>query len=155
MLANGAKTSLRTGVSVGNAGNPPFKPPNTSPVGKVPKTSVITACSASTKAPTSLRGSGEQVSGQGHLYEGKSILVFAQNTWHDAGFVLTGHDNGGDCDSPEYEMEGLCPCYSYTGTISVAEGSTSEFPDLLITRTGTINREHRGPIFPVETLPTF
>ncbi len=69
---------------------------------------------------------------QGVTEIGKKIFVFALNSWRDVGFVKTGEDNSGDCSE-----EGRSPCFSYEGVISVVKGSMSDYPDLLVTRTGT------------------
>ena len=78
-------------------------------------------------------------SGQGYFYEGKTVFVYAQNSWHDTGFVQTGANNSGTCDDtpPLPGEEGMGACHSYKGVISVVKGSMSDYPDLLVTRTGT------------------
>lgn len=75
--------------------------------------------------------------GQGFYEEGKIIFVFVQNSWHDTGFVKTGENNSGMCDDAQSAREeGVQPCYSNKGVISVVKGSKSDYPDLLVTRTG-------------------
>lgn len=107
-------------------------------------------------SPTSLAFTLDQsYSGQGHSEEGKILFVFSQNSWHDVGFIKTGGENSGDCEdtppAPDEEFP-LGPCFKYTGVISVANGSTSEYPDLLVTRTGTENKEHRGALIPAKNV---
>lgn len=89
--------------------------------------------------------------GQGYGNEGKVMFVFAQNSWHDVGYVQTGEDNSGNCDenppAPGEEFP-LAPCYIIKGTITVVNGATSEYPDLLVTRT----EEHRGGIIPAKNV---
>lgn len=93
--------------------------------------------------------------GQGYFEEGKQIFVFAKNNWQDAGVIITGEDNeGAGCDSepvPAGEMA-MGPCWKYTGKISVVSGSNSEFPPLLVTRSGTESNEHRVSVKPVKNL---
>jgi len=92
--------------------------------------------------------------GQGYSTEGKIVFVFAQNTWHNFGYIETGGSNPGNCDQtpPPAGEEGLAPCYSYEGEISVVKGSTSEYPDLLVTRTGTESNEYRGTPLPAKNV---
>lgn len=107
-------------------------------------------------SPTSLAVMLDASGGMGGWFdEGKTIFVFAQNSWHDVGYVQTGGDNSGTCDEnepPEGIKDGVGPCYSYKGTISVVNGSTSEYPDLLVTRTGTESKEHRGALIPAKNV---
>lgn len=105
-------------------------------------------------SPTSLSVMLDASGGMGGQFEeGKTIFVFAQNSWHDVGYVQTGEDNSGTCDeTPPPPEEGMGPCYSYKGAISVVNGSTSEYPDLLVTRTGTESKEHRGALIPAKNV---
>jgi hypothetical protein len=107
-------------------------------------------------SPNSLAVMLDASGGMGGWFdEGKTIFVFAQNSWHDVGYVQTGGDNSGTCDEnepPEGIKDGAGPCYSYKGAISVVNGSTSEYPDLLVTRTGTESKEHRGALIPAKNV---
>lgn len=107
-------------------------------------------------SPTSLAVMLDAADGMGGWHEeGKTIFVFAQNAWHDTGYVQTGGDNLGTCnDAPPVADEELplAPCYRYSGTISVINGSTSEYPDLLVTRTGTEGEEHLGKLLPARNV---
>ncbi|MBC3805935.1 hypothetical protein H8K52_01090 [Undibacterium seohonense] len=95
-------------------------------------------------------------SGQGYTHEGKSVYIFAKNNWVNAGYVATGGDNSGTCsDEPLVDEDGILlmgPCYSHKGTISVDSGSTSEYPNLLITRTGTESKEPGKSIAPAKNI---
>jgi len=64
----------------------------------------------------------------GTNFEGSAIFVFSKNSWHDVGSIETGGDNSGTMDDKQY---------SYKGVISVVAGSESDYPNLLVTRTGT------------------
>jgi hypothetical protein len=93
--------------------------------------------------------------GQGYFQEGKEIFAFANNNWRDVGEVITGGDNeGAGCDSEPVSVgeELLGPCWRYTGKISVIPGSNSEFPPLLVTRTGTESNEHRVSVKPASNV---
>jgi len=106
-------------------------------------------------SPTSFAVMVKASGGMGGWFdEGKTVFVFAQNAWHDMGYVKTGGDNSGSCDEtpPTPDAYAMGPCYSYKGTISVVNGSTSEYPDLLITRTGTESKEHRGSLIPAKNV---
>lgn len=107
-------------------------------------------------SPTSLAVMVAASDGMGGWHEeGKTIFVFAQNAWHDAGYVQTGGDNLGTCDDapPAADEEfPIAPCYRYSGTISVVNGATSEYPDLLVTRTGTEAEEHLGKLLPARNV---
>lgn len=46
----------------------------------------------------------------------------------------------------------MLPCYSYKGVISVVNGSSSDYPDLLVTRTGTEDQENGGRIVPAKNV---
>jgi len=106
-------------------------------------------------SPTSFAVMVEFSGGQGGWNnEGKAVFVFAQNSWHDLGYVVTGEDNSGSCDytPPAPGDIGMGPCFSFKGVISVSDGSTSEFPDLLITRTGTQSKSFRGELIPATNI---
>ena len=106
-------------------------------------------------SPTSLAIMLNSLDGnQGYFVEGKKVFVFARNSWHDVGFIITGENNSGTCDetSPPPVEGWLGPCYTYKGTISVVNGSKSEYPDLLVTRTGTEINEFRGAIIPAKNV---
>lgn len=93
--------------------------------------------------------------GQGYFTEGKKVFIFAKNNWNDAGFVKTGENNeGAGCDSEPVPAgeEVMGPCWKYTGKVSVVPESNSEFPPLLVTRSGTESKEHRVSIQPVKNV---
>lgn len=80
--------------------------------------------------------------GQGYLYEGKTIFALEKTGWRDLGFVQTGGNNSGNCsDDPKDQQDGLSPCYSYSGKISVGQNEPNgQYPNLTISHTGT-NRD--------------
>jgi uncharacterized protein YecT (DUF1311 family) len=91
-------------------------------------------------------------SGQGYVDESKMLFAYSKNAWHDIGYIQTGGDNSGDCDDESTGLEGLGACWSYKGKISVLAGKNVEYPNLLVTRTGTVSGEHRGEIIPAKNV---
>ncbi|MEI6708793.1 MAG: lysozyme inhibitor LprI family protein [Methylococcales bacterium] len=85
-------------------------------------------------------------SGQGYVDEGEMLFAFSKNTWRDIGYVQTGGDNSGDCDDESAGLEGLGACWSYKGKISTVAGKNPDYPDLLVTRTGTESSTERGEV---------
>lgn len=79
----------------------------------------------------------------GVMDTGKTLFAFAKNSWIDAGYIQTDSDNSGQCDDETGE-DSMGPCYSYKGVISIVKGSASEFPDILVSRSGTESIEHKG-----------
>jgi hypothetical protein len=79
-------------------------------------------------------------SGHGYTQVGKCIWAYASGEWRDLGFVQTGGDNAGAAAGPGER-------YHFAGTVSMAAG-TRTWPDLLVTRTGTI-RDERDRVVPV------
>ena len=67
---------------------------------------------------------------RGYTQAGKGIWAFANGEWRDLGFVQTGGDNSGASGAH----------YRFTGEISMAPG-TRTWPDMLVTRRGTIRDE--------------
>jgi hypothetical protein len=70
---------------------------------------------------------------RGYTQAGKGIWAFANGEWRDLGFVQTGGDNAGAAAASGAR-------YRFTGEISMASG-TRTWPDLLVTRSGTIRDE--------------
>jgi uncharacterized protein YecT (DUF1311 family) len=91
-------------------------------------------------------------SGQGYVDEGEMLFAFSKNTWHDIGYVQTGGDNSGDCDDESTGLEGLGACWRYQGKISILAGKNIEYPDLLVTRTGTESGENRDSVIPAKNI---
>lgn len=93
--------------------------------------------------------------GQGVFYKHKELIAYSGDKWKTVGVIVTGGDNSGDCDEqPKKPNEpyNLGPCWNYTGVISVVQGSNSDFPDLLVTRTGTQSKEHRTSVQPAKNV---
>lgn len=89
----------------------------------------------------------DTVDGMGGISDrGKSLFVFSRNAWQDVGWVQTGGDNSGNCNDKSPEGKGLPDCWSYDGTISTVTGKNAEYPDLLITYTGTEEDENSHPM---------
>lgn len=95
--------------------------------------------------------------GMGGFFEsGKALFGYSKNGWRDLGYVQTDADNSGACDESaeqaSFDGGGSIPCWSYTGIISTAPGKNAEYPDLLVTRTGTESGEDGVSIKPVENV---
>ena len=101
-------------------------------------------------SPSSLAVMIDASGGMGGWFDkGKVMFIFSRDAWYDVGYIQTGGDNSGACDEnepPEGIEGGDGPCYSFTGVISVAGDSISEYPDLLVTRSGTESKGHRGAL---------
>lgn len=80
--------------------------------------------------------------------ERQSLLVFTKNKWIDlsGSTITTIGDNSGDCGNESI----LGKCYKFVGKISVIP-STKEYPDLLVTRIGTILDEN-GNVIPAKNI---
>jgi uncharacterized protein YecT (DUF1311 family) len=91
-------------------------------------------------------------SGQGYVDEGKMLFTFSKNIWHDIGYLQTGGDNSGDCDDESKSLEGLGACWSYEGKISVITGKNTDYPNLLVTRTGTESGANRNAVVPAKNV---
>jgi len=102
--------------------------------------------------PVLMIGHGE--GGQGQFFEYKQLLAYSGSAWKDIGVVLMAGENSGDCDeSPQPNTDfSLGPCWKYESTISVVKESKSEFPDLLVSRTGTQSKEHRISVEPAKNV---
>ena len=88
-------------------------------------------------------------SNQGYSTEGKLIFVLEKEGWRDLGLVQTGENNAGTCsDDPKEQKDGLSPCWSYSGKISVAKGGSGQYPDLIINYSGT-HKDNNDKIVPV------
>lgn len=88
-------------------------------------------------------------SGQGYTNSGKSIFAYRNNQWSQLGYLQTGGDNSGVCDD-EAKDDFMPPCWTFEGSISLAKsGANPDYPDLQVTRTGTMEDED-GKIVPVE-----
>ncbi len=70
--------------------------------------------------------------GQGITDEQKVLLVFSKNNLINVGAITTGENNPVNCG----EDTTIKKCFNYKGEISVIAGE-KEYPDLLVTRTGT------------------
>jgi hypothetical protein len=95
--------------------------------------------------------------GMGGFFEsGKALFAYSKNSWRDLGYVQTNADNSGACDEPSGQAPsdegGSIPCWSYTGTISIVPGENAEYPDLLVTRTGTASGENGVSIVPAKSV---
>lgn len=95
--------------------------------------------------------------GMGGFFEsGKSLFAYSKNSWRDLGYVQTDADNSGVCDEPSERAPsddgGSIPCWSYKGTISIVPGENAEYPDLLVTRTGTESGENGVSIVPAKSV---
>lgn len=95
--------------------------------------------------------------GMGGFFEsGKALFAFSKNNWRDLGYVQTDADNSGICDEASERASsaegGSIPCWSYTGAISTVSGQNTEYPDLLVTRTGTESGENGVSIMPAKNV---
>jgi hypothetical protein len=95
--------------------------------------------------------------GMGGFFEsGKVLFAYSKNNWRDLGYVQTDADNSGICDETSkqaFSDKGdSIPCWSYTGTISAVSGQNTEYPDLLVTRTGTESGENGVSIVPAKNV---
>jgi len=95
--------------------------------------------------------------GMGGFFEsGKALFAYSKNGWRDLGYVQTDADNSGACDESaeqaSFDGGGSIPCWSYTGTISTVPGKNAEYPDLLVTRTGTESGEDGVSIKPAKNV---
>ena len=95
--------------------------------------------------------------GMGGFFEsGKALFAYLKNSWRDLGYVQTDANNSGACDEPSEQAPsdegGSIPCWSYTGTISIVPGENAEYPDLLVTRTGTESGENGISIVPAKSV---
>lgn len=82
-------------------------------------------------------------SNQGQTDSGKDLLVFSKNNWRDIGVVITDSDDSGNCEEGDVKH-----CFSYEGKISVISGN-KEYPDLLVTKTGT-EKNGKGNVIPAK-----
>jgi hypothetical protein len=80
---------------------------------------------------------------------GERLYVFSKNNWRDVGFIEIDSDNSGNCEFGANTPK----CWSYEGKISVV-GGNKEYPDLLITRTGT-QLADKGDVIPVKNASYF
>lgn len=69
-------------------------------------------------------------SAMGYSEEGKVLLIFENNSWKDAGFILTSSDNSGTCGLD------LSPCYHFDGNMSFSSDK-KDFPDIYVTKAGS------------------
>lgn len=91
--------------------------------------------------------------GMGGFFEsGKALFAYSKNSWRDLGYVQTDADNSGACDEASSDEGGSMPCWRYTGTISIVPGENAEYPDLLVTRTGTESGENGVSIVPAKNV---
>lgn len=100
----------------------------------------------------------ERDSGQGYYGESINFIAYAKNKWHDLGFVHTGEGISGNCsDTPPSNKneEVFGRCWSYKGKVSIKTGSNSEYPDLLVTLTGTEAGKDELHTVPVKRVITY
>jgi hypothetical protein len=91
--------------------------------------------------------------GMGGFFEsGKALFTYSKDSWRDLGYVQTNADNSGACDEAPSDEGGSIPCWSYTGAISIVPGENAEYPDLLVTRTGTESGENGVSIVPAKNV---
>ena len=95
-------------------------------------------------------------SGQGYTKSGKTIFAYHQDNWAQLGYLQTAGDNSGVCDNEAEDDELLSACWKFKGKISLAEDNDgSDYPDVIVNRTGTMGGEN-GQIIPVKnSLYTF
>lgn len=95
-------------------------------------------------------------SGQGYTNSGKTIFAYHQDNWAQLGYLQTAGDNSGVCDNEAEDDELLSACWEFKGKISLAEDNDgSDYPDVIVNRTGTMGGEN-GQIIPVKnSLYTF
>ncbi len=95
-------------------------------------------------------------SGQGYTNSGKTIFAYHQDRWAQLGYLQTAGDNSGVCDNEAKDDELLSACWEFKGKISLAEEHDgSDYPDVIVNRTGTMTGEN-GQIIPVKnSLYTF
>ena len=75
---------------------------------------------------------------------GKTIFSFAGDVWRDLGNITTEENNSGDCDetvppTDEYYRK----CWQYNGKISIVPKPNTQYPDLLVARTGTFPKDDK------------
>lgn len=95
--------------------------------------------------------------GMGGFFEsGKALFAYSKNNWRDLGYVQTDGDNSGACDGASEpapsDKGGSIPCWRYTGTLSIVPGKNIDYPDLLVTRTGTESGEDGVSIVPAKNV---
>ncbi len=89
-------------------------------------------------------------SGQGYTKSGKTIFSYYQNNWTQLGYLPTSGDNSGVCDDTVKDDLLLSACWSFNGTVNLAENnSSSTYTDIIVKRTGTMEGENRK-IIPVK-----
>jgi len=95
-------------------------------------------------------------SGQGYTNSGKTIFAYHQDSWAQLGYLQTAGNNSGVCDNEAEDDELLSACWEFKGKISLAEDNDgSDYPDVIVNRTGTMAGED-GQIIPVKnSLYTF
>ncbi len=89
-------------------------------------------------------------SGQGYTNSGKTLFAFKNNKWSQLGYLQTGGDNAGVCDDEAKDDDFLSPCWKFEGEIIAKNGANPDYPDLQVTRMGTMEDEE-GKIVPVES----
>jgi hypothetical protein len=104
--------------------------------GDVPDTD-ISSMKLSAKVVAILIGFSDTMGG--YTEEGKTLFAYSDHVWSDMGYISTGADNAGACDDePVANGElGLGACWSYQGTINIQPGQHPDYPDLLVSRSGT------------------
>lgn len=76
----------------------------------------------------------------GMFTSGKTIFSFADDTWRDLGNITTEENNAGACDETVPPTDEFYrKCWAYEGKISIVPKQNTQYPDLLVTRTGTFS----------------
>jgi hypothetical protein len=83
-------------------------------------------------------------SGQGYETTGKYVILFKNDKWQYLGFVQSGESNSGTSQCVDDERK----CWNSEGKISVITGE-KEYPDLLVTKTGT-EQDDKDNIIPAK-----
>lgn len=91
---------------------------------------------------------------QGISSSGKTLLGFAGKEWRELGQIRTGGSNAGACDedADPRDPAGAGPCWEYTGVVSVATGQESDYPDLLVIRSGTEPAANGAAVIPARNV---
>jgi TPR repeat protein len=58
-------------------------------------------------------------------------------SWHTAGYIKSGSDNGGECDPTGKSTDGEQNCYKWSGTVALLPQSGGAWPKLIVHAKGT------------------
>lgn len=95
---------------------------------------------------------------QGYYTSWINLLAYSKNKWQDLSSVGMGEVNDGDCSDPppsNKNEEDYGRCWSYKGKVSMKAGKNLQYPDLLITQTGTERGEDKMHVAPVNRVITY